>query len=112
MTITELIGTYTIEGKNQDAEATAYKGILELKKDENRKIIAEWTIGNSQKQFGTGFFKNNILVINFNYTGDDLIIYKGTVVYHFLTKDILDGFWSEKHGNQQYLGEERGFRMK
>lgn len=112
MDVTDLIGEYTLTGTNQDSEATKYKGILKLSLNENSKIIAEWTINNVQKQYGKGFFKNNILVINFYYLDENNKKYKGVVVYHFLTKDILDGFWSEKHANQKYLGIEQCFRIK
>ncbi|RLJ68628.1 hypothetical protein CLV86_0014 [Lacinutrix venerupis] len=111
MTIKDLQGIYNITGSNQDQEQTTYKGTLELTLDNNNRINAKWIINNSQKQLGTGFFKNNILVINFNYKGDDNEIYKGVVVYKCVTKDILDGFWSEKKGNPLYLGEERCFRI-
>ena len=112
MNIEELVGSYSIIGSNQDGELHNYKGLLLLSLDANNRIIAKWTINNTQKQTGTGFFKNNILVINFSYTGDDQNIYKGVVVYQCLSKDVLDGFWSEKHGNPLYLGEERCFRIK
>ncbi|AUC81775.1 hypothetical protein [Lacinutrix sp. Bg11-31] len=111
MNIKELIGEFSIVGSNQDQAAASYKGTLELTLNENNRINAKWTINNNQEQFGTGFFKDNILVINFNYKGDDGLVYKGVVVYKCITKDILDGFWSEKHGNPLYLGEERCFRI-
>ena len=111
MTVIDIIGKYTVEGKNQDENGSAYTGTLNLNLDENNKIIANWTISNHQ-QFGTGFFKNNILAINFYYFGEDTNKYKGVVVYHFLTPTILDGFWSEKHGNQQFLGEERCYKIE
>jgi len=112
MTIEEIIGVYDITGNNQDETHSNYSGILTLSLDHNLRIIAEWTINESQKQHGTGFFKDNILVINFNYLGEDSKTYKGVVVYRCLTKDILDGFWSEKHGNPIFLGSERCFRRK
>ena len=112
MSINDLIGNYLVEGKNQSIEASKYNGILKLSLNENLKIDAEWTINHQQKQYGLGFFKNNILVINFYYLGDNEKKYKGVVVYHFITKDILDGFWSEKHADQDYLGIERCFRVK
>ena len=87
------------------------KGTLTLALDDNNRIIAEWLISNIQKQYGTGFFKDNILVINFNYEGEEHAIFKGVVVYKCITKDILDGFWSEKHGNPLFLGSERCFRV-
>ena len=110
MTINELPGTYNITGSNQEETATTYKGTLDLMLDENQRIIAKWVINNNQKQSGTGFFKDNILVVNFNYQGNDAEIYKGVVVYKCISKDVLEGFWSEKHGDPQYLGEERCFR--
>ncbi|WP_282180323.1 hypothetical protein [Maribacter stanieri] len=112
MNIEELVGSYTIIGSNQDGESNVYKGMLLLSLDDNKRIIAKWTINKTQKQTGTGFFKNNILVINFRYSGEDQNVYKGVVVYQCLSKDILDGFWSEKHGNPLFLGEERCFRIK
>lgn len=112
MTTKDLIGDYTIIGSNQDSENNTYKGKLSLTIDTNNRIIAKWLINNNQEQLGTGFFKDNILVINFNYIGIDKNKYKGVVVYKCISKDILDGFWSEKHGNPLYLGEERCFRVK
>ena len=111
MTLEELEGEYIIEGSNQDAATHTYKGKLTLKLNENNRIQAHWIINEEQEQFGEGFFKNNILVINFHYYGEDLLIYKGTVVYRCITKDILDGFWSEEYGNPLYLGEERCARV-
>ncbi|WP_405291038.1 hypothetical protein [Algibacter sp. Ld11] len=111
MTVNDIIGKYTLEGINQDEEKTPYQGYLTVSLDTNQRIKAQWFIGNSQAQSGVGFFKNNILVINFNYEGEDLKIYKGVVVYKCLTPDFLEGFWSEKHGNPLYLGEERCFKI-
>jgi hypothetical protein len=111
MTINQLPGTYNIIGQNQDSEGVTYKGTLELALDAYNRIQARWLINNNQEQLGTGFFKDNILVINFKYKGDDARTYKGVVVYKCITKDLLDGFWSEKHGNPLYLGEERCYRL-
>lgn len=111
MTITELVGHFTITGSNQDEEGAAYKGTLELTLDENNRVNATWLIDSTQVQLGSGFFKDNILVINFNYKGDNDALYKGTVVYKCITKDFLEGFWSEKQGNPWFLGEERCFRI-
>ncbi|CAL2104535.1 conserved protein of unknown function [Tenacibaculum sp. 190130A14a] len=112
MTIQDLVGDYTIIGSNQNENTITYRGTLNLTLDFNNRIQAKWLINNEQEQFGHGFFKNNILVINFYYQGEDNQIYKGVVVYQCLTKDILDGFWSEKHGNPLFLGEERCYRIK
>ncbi|WP_179006463.1 hypothetical protein [Winogradskyella forsetii] len=111
MTITQVPGTYNIVGSNQDKNGIAYKGVLELALNEHNRIVAKWLINDTQEQLGTGFFKDNILVINFNYKGEDTKLYKGVAVYKCITKDLLDGFWSEKHGNPLYLGEERCYRV-
>ncbi|WP_298479748.1 hypothetical protein [uncultured Maribacter sp.] len=111
MTAQHLVGKYNVIGSNQDEEKNTYKGVLSLLIDSNSRIIAKWEINNSQIQSGTGFFKNNILVINFKYKGDANITYKGVVVYQCLTPNILDGFWSEEFGNPSFLGEERCFRI-
>lgn len=111
MNIEDLAGNFQIIGSNQDAEENNYKGTLSLSLDINKRIIAKWLINSSQLQTGTGFFRDNILVINFNYEGEDSNIYKGVAVYRCLSKDLLDGFWSEKHGNPLYLGKERCFRI-
>jgi hypothetical protein len=113
MTIEDLAGDYAITGSNKDASSEmTYKGILSLILDTNNRIAAHWLINDSQKQIGNGFFKDNILVINFSYKGDDHKTYKGVVVYKCITKDVLEGFWSEKHGNPLYLGTENCLRIK
>ncbi|MPT31212.1 MAG: hypothetical protein E2600_06015 [Chryseobacterium sp.] len=105
MTIQDLVGNYAVEGSNQDENGISYHGVLTLSLDENNRILARWTIGD-HIQKGTGFFRDDILVINFNYEGDDGKIYKGVAVYRFINQDVLDGFWSEKHGDPLYLGSE------
>lgn len=112
MTIKEILGKFSIIGTNQNDSEETYKGSLSLTLDENNRVLAKWLINKSQQQFGTGFFKNNILVIHFEYQGDENEIYKGTVVYKCITKDILEGFWSEEYGDPLYLGEENCFRIK
>lgn len=112
ISVTNLVGNYTIIGSNQDETNNTYKGTLTLSVDDNNRIIGKWLINNSQKQFGTGFFKDGILVINFNYQSEDLNTYKGVVFYRCISNDILDGFWSEEHGNPAYLGKERCFKVK
>ena len=112
LSVQDIIGEFSISGTNQDEDRSTYKGTLSLKMDQNKRILARWNISNDQEQFGTGFFKNNILVVNFNYLGADQNIFKGVVVYRCLSKDILEGFWSEKHGDPRFLGEEHCFRIK
>jgi hypothetical protein len=105
------MGSYSVQGSNQEeTDHISYQGILTLSLDENNRIIAQWIIGDHE-QNGTGFYKDEILVINFNYEGDDHKIYKGVAVYRCLSKDILDGFWSEKYGNPLYLGSEYCVRI-
>lgn len=102
----EIVGRYFIQGKNQAAESDfTYEGILTLTLDENDRFVAHWLIGD-QEQYGTGFFKDGILVLNFHYTGDDDLIYKGVAVYRCLDAHTLNGFWSEKHGDPRFLGSE------
>lgn len=112
MKIEDLVGKYSIIGSNQDESDISYKGILTLTLNDTNRINAKWLINNQQEQLGSGFFKDEILVINFNYLGEDSKTYKGVVVYRCITKDILDGFWSEKQGNPLFLGEERCFKIK
>ncbi|WP_415327592.1 hypothetical protein [Chryseobacterium sp. MMS23-Vi53] len=112
MTVQDLAGSYSVQGSNQEeTDYISYHGILTLSLDENNRIIAQWMIGD-HIQNGTGFYKDQILVINFNYKGDNQEIYKGVAVYRCLNKDILDGFWSEKHGNPLYLGSEYCVRIE
>lgn len=112
MIVKDLVGTYNIIGSNQEATKNTYKGTLTLSLDSNNRIIAKWCINNEQEQIGTGFFKNNILVINFSYQSEEETTYKGVVVYQCISDSILDGFWSEKHGDPAYLGTERCFKIK
>ncbi|MEC3877442.1 hypothetical protein [Chryseobacterium salviniae] len=111
MTLQDLAGSYAIQGSNQEeAGGSSYQGILTLSLDENNRIIAEWLIGDHE-QHGTGFYKDGILVINFRYEGDDQKIYKGVAVYRWINPDVLDGFWSEKHGDPRFLGTEYCVRI-
>ncbi|CAD7813585.1 hypothetical protein CHRY9390_02678 [Chryseobacterium aquaeductus] len=111
MTVQDVVGSYSIQGSNQEeTDHISYHGILTLSLDENNRIIAQWMIGDHE-QSGTDFFKDDLLVINFQYEGDDENIYKGTAVYRCLTTDILEGFWSEKNGDPRYLGSEYGARI-
>lgn len=111
MTVQDLAGSYSIQGSNQEeSQEVSYRGILTLFLDENNRIVAEWMIGD-HIQTGTGFYKDGILVINFRYEGEDLKIYKGVAVYRCISKDILDGFWSEKYGDPRFLGSEYCVRI-
>lgn len=111
MTIEALVGHYSIEGTNQDDSGSLYYGLLSLSLDANQRILAQWTIG-KHTQTGTGFFKDDILVINFRYEDVEGKVYKGVAVYRCINSNILDGFWSEKHGNPLYLGSEYGVRIQ
>lgn len=111
MTVHDLVGSYTIQGSNQVMEDDfTYQGILTLNLDENNRISAEWMIG-EHFQTGKGFFKDNILVINFQYESEENEIFKGVAVYRCMNENILDGFWSEKHGDPRYLGSEYCVRI-
>ena len=112
MNIKNLAGTYSIIGSNQDESDNTYKGTLSLEYDSNKRILAKWIIHKDQEQTGPGFFKDNILVINFSYQGEDDKTYKGVVVYRCISNDILEEFWSEEFGDPLYLGKERCFRIK
>jgi hypothetical protein len=112
MTLQDLVGSYSVQGSNQEEPGEiSYYGFLTLSLDENNRIIAQWIIGD-HIQIGTGFYKDRILVINFSYEGDDYQIYKGVAVYRCINNTILDGFWSEKHGNPLYLGSEYCVRIE
>ena len=111
MIVQDFVGSYSVQGSNQEeSDYISYQGILTLSLDENNRIIAQWILGDHE-QNGTGFYKDEILVINFNYEGDDAKIYKGVAVYRCLNKDILDGFWSEKYGDPRFLGSEYCVRI-
>ncbi|OMP30015.1 hypothetical protein [Mangrovimonas sp. DI 80] len=112
MTVEDIVGNFSLLGKNQDDIEHSYKGVLTLELDANNRIVANWLINGEQVQTGTGFFKDQILVLNFKYKGEDGNTYKGVAVYRCISADVLDGFWSEKHGNPLYLGEEHCFRIK
>jgi len=106
MNAEDLVGSYSLQGSNQEeGNPISYYGILTLSLDENNRIVAQWLIGD-HIQKGNGFFKDRILVINFNYEGDNNHTYKGVAVYRCINENILDGFWSEEHGDPQYIGTE------
>ncbi|PWG04946.1 hypothetical protein [Polaribacter aquimarinus] len=111
MTIQDLVGNFSIIGSNQDDSENTYTGELNLSLNQENQIIAKWLINKNQQQFGIGFFENNTLIINFQYQGDENNLYKGTVTYKCLTKDILEGTWIEEYGNPEFLGTENCFRI-
>jgi hypothetical protein len=97
MTIKDLVGNYAISGSNQDENPeVSYKGVLSLTLDKNNRIAAHWLINNAQEQKGNGFFKDNILVINFRYKGEDHKTYKGVAVYRCLNQRCLRRFLVRK----------------
>jgi len=109
-----LQGIYQIIGYNQDKEESGYTGYLQLTVTGMHRVTAIWTISGVQTQTGKGFFKNDILVLNFAYEGelkDRPKTFKGVVVYAFINNAILDGFWSEKYGDDAYLGFEEGRKL-
>ncbi|MBU2951328.1 hypothetical protein KO493_11530 [Tamlana agarivorans] len=111
MTIQELVGKYNIVGSNQDGEKNTYRGTLKLNLDHFNRIKAEWCINETQTQLGHGFFKDNILVINFQYQGENNETFYGVAVYKCLSTNILEGFWSEEYGDPYFLGSEQCIRI-
>lgn len=112
MTIEKLTGSFAITGVNQDIEKSTYKGVVNFSLNENNQVIAKWVINNEDEQFGVGFFKNNLLVINFYYENDLGERFTGTVSYKCITEDYFVGIWSEEEGNPNYIGEEQCFRIQ
>lgn len=111
MQIEDLVGEYQIIGTNQNDSKETYKGTLSLTLDKNNRIIAKWVINKSQEQFGVGFLINNLLTIHFYYKGEDDIIFNGKVIYKCLTRNILEGTWTEQLGNPEFLGIENCFKI-
>lgn len=112
---TSVTGKYLIQGRNQDESQSPYTGQLEIKKDLNDRLKATWLIGTDQLQFGTGFKHEHTLVFNFHYEGEGDFEgkkFKGTVIYTILPNGDLKGVWSEKHGDQRFLGKENAKNMK
>lgn len=113
--VEDLVGRYELKGVNQDENESSYSGTLDLSVNEIGRVKALWLIGKDQLQFGSGFYENNILVINFYYEGDDIYRgqqFKGVVVYKVLSDGNLQGFWSEKHGDQRFLGKEYAVKVQ
>lgn len=112
MFITDLIGNYLIEGVNQNEEESRYQGSLNLSLRSDGRLDAVWKIGANQIQYGVGFFKNEMLVINFQYEGDDDSKYTGVVAYTCVSVDVLHGIWSEEAGDPTYVGVEKAHKIK
>ena len=108
----DILGHFTIIGTNQDASENTYKGKLFLSSENDTTINAKWIINDTLEQFGTGYFKNNRVIINFYYEGIEGSIFKGKVIYKCLTKDILEGLWREELGNPEFFGTENCFRIQ
>jgi len=113
-TIPSILGRYTIQGNNQDENQTPYSGFLDITSLPDGRLKAVWTIGETQYQVGTGFNNENILVFNFRYEGEGEFLgkqFKGVVVYTISPDGNLKGFWSEKYGDQRFLGKEIGKKI-
>ncbi len=106
MEIASLIGSYLIEGINQDEEETTYEGSLTLSLRSDGGLNAAWLIKPDQLQYGVGFFKNEMLVFNFDYVGENDVVFRGVVAYNCSKMDVLTGIWSEEAGNSKYVGVE------
>lgn len=107
-------GRYLINGNNQDEHQTPYSGRLDITALPNGRYEGLWTIGNSQIQFGKGFRFEDTLVFNFHYSGEGDFSgqrFKGVVIYSICSNGNLKGFWSEKHGDQRFLGKENGVKQ-
>ncbi|RFC54060.1 hypothetical protein DXU93_10115 [Brumimicrobium aurantiacum] len=112
--ISDFEGSYNIIGFNQDEEHGRYFGFLHIAKISDIRVHAEWVINGEQIQKGSGFYHGDTLVVNFFYEGEAEFkgeLFKGVVVYKLLNNEILHGFWSEKHGNDQFLGFEEGRKL-
>ena len=112
MNLKSLQGNYNIVGVNQDFEKSTYKGVLNLKINNQNQVIAKWIINNEDEQFGVGFYKNQTLVINFYYENDLSEKFTGTVSYKCITQDYFEGIWSEADGDSNYIGEEQCYRIE
>jgi hypothetical protein len=112
MNITDLIGNYSIEGSNQNKEETHYSGMLTLSFLSETRLDAVWKITPDQMQYGIGFFKNDTLVVNFYYVGDDKSIYHGVISYHCNSNGVLNGVWSEEMGNPDCVGVEKAIKIQ
>jgi hypothetical protein len=112
MQITDLIGTYLIEGYNQNEDETIYSGTLTLSFQSDNRLAAIWQIEPDQMQYGIGFFRNEMLVINFHYVGDNQENYHGVVAYNCTAKNILQGVWSEEMGDSKFVGVEKGTKIR
>ena len=102
MNIEDLVGQFQILGSNQDDAKKTYKGTLDLNLDAKNRIVAKWMINKSQEQYGTGFFRDNILVLNFNYQGDENTIYKGVAVYRCIS-NLPAPRYIVQHQRKKYL---------
>lgn len=108
----DLEGRFKIIGTNSTPEESTYKGMLTLTLNSEGWLEALWEVGGSQTQFGSGFYKNGLLVLNFEYVGEDGLPYYGVVAYKCLDADTLDGIWSEDFGDPLHVGTEKAYRIK
>ncbi|MFT4755258.1 MAG: hypothetical protein ACI9GM_000913 [Salibacteraceae bacterium] len=112
MRITDVLGNYLVEGANQNEEETKYEGSLILSLRADGRLNAVWQIDPDQMQYGIGFFKNEMLVINFYYVGDNDAVFRGVVAYNCSNMDTLAGIWSEEAGDSKYVGVETAHKIQ
>lgn len=112
MKISEIVGSYILEGTNQDAESTKYEGSLDLSADSDGILKAVWLIGSNQMLHGEGSIKNEVLIIDFQYLGANDELFNGIVAYKLESENTLHGVWTEEAGDSKYVGVEKAYKVK
>lgn len=112
MKISEIVGSYILEGTNQDAGSTKYEGSLDLSVESDGTLKAVWLIGSNQMLFGEGSIENEVLIIDFQYLGASDELFNGIVAYKLESKNTLHGVWTEEAGDSKYVGIEKAYMVK
>ncbi|MGK7955583.1 MAG: hypothetical protein AB4063_10045 [Crocosphaera sp.] len=81
----QLIGNYTVNGKNPDG--TSYYGKATIKYEDNVYQI-KWEIAEQQIFYGSGMLENNLLKI----------YWQGGIVTYIIQDDTLVGTWANGKG--------------
>lgn len=112
MKISEIVGSYILEGTNQDAEGSKYEGSLDLSLASDATLRAVWLINANQMQHGVGSIKDEVLIIDFQYLGANDELYNGIVAYQQESENTLHGVWTEEAGDSKYVGVEKAYKVK
>ena len=105
LTNNEMCGTFSVVGRNPYENTIGYFGTLTIKKND-LQLLGSWEIGpDKQRLEGVGFSQGVNIAFVFRYKYKEQYRY-GTVLYKFIDREVMRGYWTGFGGSSQLGFEE------